>query len=138
MLVQYMNASRRLHGRRAPLRRSVCGPFVVDLSSTEDTPMGPSNRWYPEAFANAREYQVVADVTARAITPVYFVATKLVAFHGRGPVCSPTARISRTPFPSSPGSGNCATRSHGRRRRRRSRRRLLGLAAGLRASLSRP
>ena len=50
---------------------------------TIDTPIGPSNRWYGAALANAGDYSIEGQ-PVRAITPVYFVATKIEAFRGRG------------------------------------------------------
>jgi len=68
----------------APLCRRVCGDVRVDIMATADTGIGPTNRWYREAVAAAASYRVAADLEVRAITPLYFVATKLEAFAGRG------------------------------------------------------
>ena len=56
----------------------------VDFVPTGNTAIGPSNRWYPEAIADAAPYRVADGLDVLAITPVYFVATKLEAFRGRG------------------------------------------------------
>lgn len=45
--------------------------------------LGFSNRWYPSAIETAQTHSVAAN-NLRIVTPVYFVATKLGAFHGRG------------------------------------------------------
>lgn len=45
--------------------------------------LGFSNRWYPDAIEAAQTRSVGGD-DIRVVTPVYFVATKLEAFHGRG------------------------------------------------------
>lgn len=45
--------------------------------------LGFSNKWYPPAIASA-ELRSIAGSEIRVVTPVYFVATKLEAFHGRG------------------------------------------------------
>ena len=68
----------------APLCRRVCGDIRVDIVATADTGIGPTNRWYRDGVAAAESYPVAADLEVRAITPLYFVATKLEAFAGRG------------------------------------------------------
>jgi predicted nucleotidyltransferase len=68
----------------APLCRLVHSGIRVDVVATSATGIGPTNRWYREAVAGAAVYPVAADVNVLAITPVYFVATKLEAFRGRG------------------------------------------------------
>jgi len=45
--------------------------------------LGFSNRWYPAAVETAQTLSV-AGHDIRVVTPVYFVAAKLEAFHGRG------------------------------------------------------
>ena len=54
------------------------------FASTSATGIGPTNRWYRDAFAEAAVHSLDGDVEVRAITPLYFVATKLEAFRGRG------------------------------------------------------
>ena len=68
----------------APVCRYVCGGLLVDLMPTKQTPVGPTNRWYVEAFATAASYDVEPGLAVHAVTPIYFVATKLVAFASRG------------------------------------------------------
>jgi hypothetical protein len=68
----------------APLCRWTCAGIRVDITATVDTGIGPTNRWYRDAVANAATYSVANDVEALAITPIYFVATKLEAFRARG------------------------------------------------------
>ena len=46
--------------------------------------LGFTNRWYRAAVESA-DTTTVAGQTIRMVKPVYFVATKLEAFHGRGP-----------------------------------------------------
>ena len=45
--------------------------------------LGFSNRWYPAVLETAQTL-TVAGSNIRVITPVYFLASKLEAFHGRG------------------------------------------------------
>ncbi len=68
----------------APLCRRVCGDVRVDIMATADTGIGPTNRWYRDAVAAAEFYSAAPGLDVRAITPLYFVATKLEAFAGRG------------------------------------------------------
>lgn len=68
----------------APLCRLVYAGIRVDLVATSDTGVGPTNRWYAESVANAAIHRLAGDLEVRAITPLFFVATKLEAFRGRG------------------------------------------------------
>lgn len=68
----------------APLCRLICGEIRVDIVATADTGIGPTNRWYRDAVNDAASYVVDEGFEVLAITPVYFVATKLEAFHARG------------------------------------------------------
>ncbi len=87
----YYEFVRRLRARgfrectdaNAPLCRLVVKDVRVDLAATSDTGLGPTNRWYREAVAEATSH-ALGELEVRAITPVYFIATKLEAFRGRG------------------------------------------------------
>ncbi len=68
----------------APLCRLVYGDIRVDVMPTVGTGIGPTNRWYQDAVVSAGLHDVGPGVKALVITPVYFVATKLEAFRGRG------------------------------------------------------
>ncbi len=68
----------------APVCRLELGNLLVDVMVPEPSVLGFSNAWYPEAFQNAGTFKLPSGRTIRAITPVYFVATKLVAFASRG------------------------------------------------------
>lgn len=50
---------------------------------TDERILGFSNRWYAPAIASA-QYLEVAGLRIRLVTPIYFLATKLEAFRGRG------------------------------------------------------
>ncbi len=67
----------------APLCRHLCRDIRVDLMLTSDTALGPTNKWFAEAVREAGIHRL-ENAHARAITPAYFVATKLEAFRGRG------------------------------------------------------
>lgn len=57
--------------------------LVLDVMPTDETILGFSNRWFEPALASARDVTLKSG-RIRAISPVYFLATKLEAFHGRG------------------------------------------------------
>jgi hypothetical protein len=68
----------------APLCRLTYAGIRVDIVATADTGLGPTNRWYREAVLEAAVHPLAEDLDIRAIAPVFFVATKLEAFRGRG------------------------------------------------------
>jgi hypothetical protein len=67
----------------APLCRWRYKDLIVDVMPIDEDVLGFSNRWYPPAIESA-ELRPIAASEIRVVTPVYFVATKLEAFHGRG------------------------------------------------------
>jgi len=67
----------------APLCRWRQHELVLDVMPTDEQVLGFSNRWYPAALATA-DLRRVAGLDVRLVTPVYFLATKLEAFRGRG------------------------------------------------------
>lgn len=68
----------------APLCRLVVSGIRVDVMGAADTALGPTNRWYGQAIAVAETHVIGSDVEILAISPIYFVATKLEAFRSRG------------------------------------------------------
>ena len=58
--------------------------LILDVMPTDPKILGFSNRWYSAAVEDAVNYELEADLHIRLVTPPYFCATKLVAFHGRG------------------------------------------------------
>ncbi len=67
----------------APACRWRSGELVLDVMPTDPRILGFSNRWYGPALTTAQPVDL-AGLKARVITAVYFVATKLQAFLGRG------------------------------------------------------
>jgi hypothetical protein len=67
----------------APLCRWRYKDIVIDVMPIDAKALGFTNRWYRAAVESA-DTMTVADHTIRIVTPAYFVATKLEAFHGRG------------------------------------------------------
>lgn len=56
----------------------------VDIMPTTPGILGPSNRWYPAAAAQAQRYQFPDGPSIRLISPACFLATKIEAFANRG------------------------------------------------------
>lgn len=71
------------HVEGTPLCRWIHEDVILDLMPTDSAILGFSNRWYPQALADAGTV-VVGDRPIRLISAPYFLATKLEAFHGRG------------------------------------------------------
>ena len=57
--------------------------LVIDVMPTDGDILGFTNRWYSPAVVTATTVNVTG-ASIRLITGPYFIATKLVAFHGRG------------------------------------------------------
>ena len=55
----------------------------VDFMPDDDS-LGFSNRWYKDAMATSTPYDLDQETTIQLVSPVYFVATKLEAWRGRG------------------------------------------------------
>lgn len=51
---------------------------------TKSDVLGFSTEWYAEAFQSAKPFPVPGGPVIRLVTPPYFLATKLAAFHDRG------------------------------------------------------
>lgn len=67
----------------APAGRWRHGEAVLDIVPTDKSVLGFSNTWYRAAMASDQRV-AIAGLPARIITPPYFVAAKLEAFHVRG------------------------------------------------------
>lgn len=65
----------------APICRYVKRDLTVDVMPADPAQLGFGNRWYEEA---ARERIAAPVAGLHVVAPIYFVATKLDAFHGRG------------------------------------------------------
>ena len=57
---------------------------IVDIMPTKGEVLGFSTEWYAEAFRSAKPFQLPDGPVIRLVTPSYFLATKLTAFHDRG------------------------------------------------------
>jgi hypothetical protein len=67
----------------APASRWRHDTALVDIMPTDRSVLGFSNTWHAPAMASAQRVPI-AGLQARVISSVYFVASKLEAFHGRG------------------------------------------------------
>ncbi|MYD87492.1 MAG: hypothetical protein F4018_08605 [Acidobacteria bacterium] len=67
----------------APTWRWRQGNLTIDVMPIDEEVLGFANRWYLPAMKSSENIEL-AGLTLRRITPVYFIATKLEAFHGRG------------------------------------------------------
>jgi hypothetical protein len=57
---------------------------TLDVMPLDEKILGFSNRWYKPAMNAAEERELETDLRIRMVTPVYFCASKLEAFAGRG------------------------------------------------------
>jgi predicted nucleotidyltransferase len=60
------------------------GRFQVDIMPANDEILGFNNRWHQDAIDAAEECTLPSGTVIRLVTPEYFLATKLEAFHDRG------------------------------------------------------
>lgn len=57
---------------------------IVDIMPTKGDVLGFSTQWYADAFRSAEPFRLPDGPEIRLVTPPYFLATKLTAFHDRG------------------------------------------------------
>jgi predicted nucleotidyltransferase len=67
----------------APTCRWRYRDLILDVMPTDERVLGFSNRWYAPAIAAAQRV-TIAGLDIHVVTAVYFLATKLEAFRGRG------------------------------------------------------
>jgi hypothetical protein len=68
----------------APICRWRQKKTILDVMPLDEKILGFSNRWYKPAMDSAVIHDVEPDLRVRVVTAVYFRATKLEAFAGRG------------------------------------------------------
>lgn len=68
----------------APICRWSLHSTTLDLMPLDEKILGFSNRWYKGAMDSAEEHELETDLRVRVVTAVFFTATKLEAFRGRG------------------------------------------------------
>jgi len=71
-------------GEGAPICRWRQKKTVLDVMPLDAKILGFSNLWYKPALDSAVVHELEADLPIRVVTAVYFCATKLEAFAGRG------------------------------------------------------
>lgn len=69
----------------APVCRWRIGEVALDVMPTDEQILGFANRWYPLALETADIHVLPSGRSIRLVTAPVFLATKLEAFHGRGP-----------------------------------------------------
>ena len=68
----------------APICRWRQKKTILDVMPLDEKILGFSNRWYRPAMESAEERELQRGLRIRVVTAVYFCATKLEAFNGRG------------------------------------------------------
>ena len=68
----------------APICRWRQADTVLDVMPLDENILGFSNRWYRGAMNSACDFELQPGIQIRHVTAVYFCATKLEAFRGRG------------------------------------------------------
>jgi len=68
----------------APLCRWRQRETILDVMPTDERILGFSNRWYRPAMSTAVVHELEPGLRLRVVTAVFFLATKLEAFRGRG------------------------------------------------------
>jgi len=68
----------------APICRWRLKKTILDIMQLDEKILGFSNRWYKPAMDSAVIRELEADLRVRVVTAIYFCATKLEAFAGRG------------------------------------------------------
>jgi hypothetical protein len=71
-------------GEGAPICRWRQKKTILDVMPLDEKILGFSNRWYKPAMDSALVYELEPDLRVRVVTRVFFCATKLEAFAGRG------------------------------------------------------
>lgn len=67
-----------------PICRWTFQDEIVDIMPYEDSPVGPSNRWYKPGMRYKKVYEISRGVTIQLLPVIYYLATKLEALRSRG------------------------------------------------------
>lgn len=68
----------------APLCRWIKEKTILDVMPLDEKTLGFTNSWYQSAMETAEDCEFLPGLTIRIVSPVYFCATKIEAFNGRG------------------------------------------------------
>ncbi|WP_460232576.1 hypothetical protein [Aurantivibrio plasticivorans] len=71
-------------GEESPICAMQLGDLRVDFMPDDEGVLGFGNRWYQGAMETAECYDLTTELSIKLVTPVYFLATKLEAYKGRG------------------------------------------------------
>lgn len=71
-------------GEALPICAMMLDQLRVDFMPDDEGALGFSNRWYKAAQETATPYALDEQTEIRLVTPVYFLATKIEAYNGRG------------------------------------------------------
>lgn len=71
-------------GEGAPICRWRQKRTILDVMPLDEKILGFSNRWYKPAMDSALVHELERDLRVRVVTGLFFCATKLEAFAGRG------------------------------------------------------
>lgn len=71
-------------GDDLPICAMQLGVLRVDFMPDDEEVLGFTSRWYKAAMQTASEHQLTPEITIQLVAPVYFLATKLEAYKGRG------------------------------------------------------
>lgn len=71
-------------GEPMPICAMKLGELRVDFMPDDGQILGFTNRWYQKAMETATEYGLGGGLSINLVSPVYFIATKLEAYNGRG------------------------------------------------------
>lgn len=69
---------------QAPICALGLGSLRVDFMPDDEKLLGFCNRWYKQAYEAAQLYELDPTTHIRLVSPIYFLATKLEAYKGRG------------------------------------------------------
>ena len=67
-----------------PLCRWQYQGINIDIMPCDERVLGFSNRWYAPGIKSAMDYQLPSNRIIKIFSPVYFLASKIEAFRGRG------------------------------------------------------
>lgn len=67
-----------------PICAMSLGELRVDFMPDDEAVLTFTNRWYKAALQSADDYALTNDINIKLVKPVFFVATKLEAYLGRG------------------------------------------------------
>lgn len=83
---ELLRSKRFSHSARPgdPICRWTFQNEIVDVMPFEDSPIGPSNRWYKPGMRHKIVYEISQGITIQLLPVIYYAATKLEAVKSRG------------------------------------------------------